>query len=565
MENTQQSVVLQKIKQCIINKWTTSWSEWQILLAAALCFTLFENIAYWKSMFSLLDGFSFLNTVFVISVFIAFTCVFFFLFSLFIWRPWFRLLLTIIFLISACVNYFTATYGVYIDRNMISNVADTTMHESASLLTPQFILWFIIFGILPSFFVWKIQFKPQSFTKRLIKRSLSLLAAIVVFLVVTMPIYKDYASFFRNYKQIVKLINPTNYIAGIYSYTKQVIEAHQPLIQIGLDAKQTISTSGHKPTLFILVVGETSRAQNAGLMGYARNTNPLLSKQSDLLAFQHTTSCGTNTATSVPCMFSNMPRSAYSPALASHEENFLDIFNRIGIHVLWKENDSDACFNVCTRIPKINIPDTTPSQYCPDGLCYDEHLLDNLDQYIAKNNQGDIFIVLHTNGSHGPSYYQRYPEDMPNQFKPSCDTNQIQTCSHEALVNTYDNTMLHIDRMLNQTIEFLKGYDNKYNTAMFYVSDHGESLGENGIYLHSFPYAIAPAEQTQVPMYFWSNPAFLNERHISYTCMKQHAATGEFSQDNLFHSMLSAMQVSTKEYQSDLDVFSPCSNAVSNQ
>lgn len=559
MEKTNQSTVSQQLKKVLFQQWQTAWAEWKILLATALFFSLFENLAYWKTMFHLLDGgFTFINTIFVFSVFIVITCINYFLFSLVIWRPWFKVLLSIVFLISASINYFTFTYGIYIDRNMISNVADTTFHESAALLTPQYVIWFILGGLLPIWALWKLPFKKQSVLRRISTQVLGMAAAAVVFVVAALPVYKEYASFFRNNKEMVKLINPSNYIAGVYSYTKQVIDAHRPLVQIGLDAKRDIPASEHKPTLFILVVGETSRAQNTALMGYDRNTNPWLSKQSDLLTFKHTTSCGTNTATSVPCMFSDMPRLSYNPTLASHQENFLDIFKRLGIHVFWRENDSQACFNVCKRVPNENLPDHLPAQDCPDGLCYDEHLLDGLDKYVAQNSQGDIFIVLHTNGSHGPSYYQRYAPDMPHQFSPTCNTNQIQTCSHETLVNTYDNTMIHVDYMLNQTIEFLKKYDDKYNTGMFYVSDHGESLGENGIYLHSFPYMIAPKEQTHVPMYFWSNPAFLTDRHISYTCMKQSAATGEFSQDNLFHTMLGVMNVSTKEYQPNLDVFSPC-------
>lgn len=534
------------------------WPDWKVILFASVFFVIFENFAFWKKFFSLLEGTFFANTLFTLSVLIVMLSLIYMLFSLVLWQYLFKPLLTLIFLISAGISYFMTAYGVYIDRDMIANITHTTPHESFALMTPQFLLWIVLFGVLPSLFLWRIRIIYKTpFWKNIIRRLLTIALAMVAIAAAIAPLYQDYAAFFRMNKPIMKLVNPTNYVYGSMSYASQTIDSHRPLIQIGLDAKVMTPAASHKPTLFILVVGETSRAQNTGLYGYEKNTNPLLSKQSDLLAFAHTTSCGTNTATSVPCMFSNMPRTSYDPKKASHMENFLDIFARLGIHVFWKENDN-GCFSVCTRVLNINIPDSTPSEDCPENLCYDEHLLDNLDKYIADNKQGDIFIVLHTNGSHGPSYFKRYPKDMPNQFSPTCDTDQIQNCSHEALVNTYDNTMVHVDAMLNQTIEFLKGHNNQYDTGMFYLSDHGESLGENGIYLHSFPYMIAPKEQTHIPMFFWSNPEFLTARNINYSCMQKHAATGEFSQDNLFHTMLGVMNISTKEYDAKLDAFAPC-------
>lgn len=534
--------------------------ESTLIIIAALFFASFENIAFWKKALELTALDSMQNILFLASLLTFFVCFFILFFSVLLWRPLTKPLLIVLLLISAGANYFSISYGIYIDREMIRNVSRTNAHETLALITPQFLLWFTLLGILPAILVWKVRITPaRSALRGIAARIFGMAAAVALIGITAVPMYKDYASFFRNNKDIVKLIAPTNFIHGSYAFAKQTIRANQPLLQIGLDAKQVFPDEGaHKPTLFVLVVGETARAANFSLFGYERNTNPLLSQQNNLLAFQHTSSCGTATATSVPCMFSNMARVNYSSDLADRQENLVDILSRAGVSVLWNENNT-GCQDVCNRLPlSVPIAAFTPSEDCPEGLCYDEHLLDNVSQYIAEQKNGDIFIVLHTIGSHGPSYYRRYPPAMPGQFTPPCDTNQIQGCSKESLVNTYDNTIVYTDYMLNQTIELLKGYEDRYETGMLYVSDHGESLGESGMYLHSAPYMIAPSEQTHVPMIFWSSDEFMQKRRIDLACMQQNARDKEYSHDNLFHTMLGAMHVSTVEYKPELDLFSEC-------
>lgn len=533
-------------------------SEPVFILTFALFFVLLENIAFWKTALSIAPTESPASIALIISIFIFMVCSLNILFSIFLWRPWLKPLLTLLLFISAAVSYFGVTYGVYIDHEMILNTTRSSSQEAMALITPQFLSWIAVLGLLPAIAVWKIKIKPvKSIGRTIMFRLMSIAISATVLIAAVMPLYKDYASFFRNNKEIVKLITPTNYIWASYSFIQMYIHSNQPLLQIGLDAKQIHTTPTSKPTLFILVVGETARAENFSLYGYPRNTNPLLSQQNNLLVFKNTTSCGTNTATSVPCMFSKMLRSSYSASLAEHQENLMDILQRAGINVLWKENNT-GCQGVCTRIETSPIVWEIPKDKCTEDFCFDSSLLDNLDTYIAKKTNGDIFIVLHTIGSHGPSYYRRYPATLQGQFKPSCDTNQIQDCSQESLINAYDNTILNTDYLLNQTIELLKTYENKYETGMLYLSDHGESLGENGMYLHSAPYMIAPNVQTHIPMLFWSSNEFMQQRNINPTCMQQQALTHNYSQDNLFHTMLGLMSVSTAEYQPALDLFNDC-------
>lgn len=254
-------------------------------------------------------------------------------------------------------------------------------------------------------------------------------------------------------------------------------------------------------------------------------------------------------------MFSNMPRQGFDGGLASHQEGLLDILQRAKVNVLWQENDG-GCKDVCTRVPMVDVTSLKLPGLCTSGECHDEALFHGVEDYINKLDNDGI-IVLHTIGSHGPSYYQRYP-DAFKKFTPTCDTNQIQTCTQEALTNTYDNTILYVDFVLDKAINLLKQHQDKFNTSLVYLSDHGESLGENGIYLHSMPYSIAPKQQTHVPMLMWLSPGYQQQQAIQDTCLRQNAKQQEYSQDNLFHTILGMFTIATKEYQPQLDILQPC-------
>lgn len=518
-------------------------------------FAAVENIAFWRVVWQKMVFNSFNEILLLLSMIIFLFCATGVLFLLILWKPTIKIILPLLLLLSAAANYFSINYGVYIDKGMIENVFQTNQHEAFSLVTPKFILWFFLFGILPSILLFKIKIvRNHSFKRDIIIRFMLFVLLLFTLLATSLPLYKEYASFLRNNNKIAKFIVPTNYISGVYSYVKQTINKNKPLVLIGKDAKKLPSfEQKKKKTLLVVVLGETARAQNFSLNGYVKDTNPLLSQQKDLINFKNVSSCGTATAFSVPCMFSNMTAKDYDANLAQHQENVLDILNRGKVNVFWKENDS-GCQGVCKRI-KTEFLD---NKNCPDGLCNDEKLLDNMDDYLAKQTE-DTIVVLHTNGSHGPSYYQRYGKEY-QKFTPSCNTNQIQDCTQQELTNVYDNTILHTDAVLNQTIELLKKHNDQFETAMLYLSDHGESLGENGIYLHGTPRSIAPKEQTHIPMMFWASNDFLQSRKISQQCMKQKGNNQNLSQDNFFHTLLGVFSIQTKEYIPQLDLLQNCQN-----
>ncbi|WP_053146162.1 phosphoethanolamine transferase EptA [Erwinia billingiae] len=526
------------------------------LVLFSVYIALFLNIAYYRQVLANLSLTSLHNLLFFLSMpVVAFSVINILLtVASFLWLD--RILIAIFILVSASAQYFIMNYGIIIDRSMITNMLDTTPSETLALVTPQLLFAILVLGLLMVIVAFWIKIKKtQPVWKSLVFRLASLVISVALIALVATFFYKDYASLFRNDKELVKSLSPSNSIVASYSYYSHHKLDNLPLVKIGEDAKQNPKMlAGPKKTLTILVLGETSRADNFSLSGYGRDTNPLLAKD-NVFYFPHTTSCGTATAVSVPCMFSNMPRAHYDEELASHQEGLLDVIQRAGINVLWKENDG-GCKGACDRVPHEDVTSLDLPGMCIEGECHDEILFNKLDDYI-KNLKGNGVIVLHTIGSHGPTYYHRYPASF-RKFTPTCDTNEIQTCSSEQLVNTYDNTILYIDYIVDKAITVLKQNDANFTTSLVYLSDHGESLGESGVYLHGMPYAIAPVLQKHVPMLIWLSEDYKKRFGINESCLKKEAANNSYSQDNLFSTMLGLTGTETKEYVPSDDILASC-------
>jgi lipid A ethanolaminephosphotransferase len=253
-------------------------------------------------------------------------------------------------------------------------------------------------------------------------------------------------------------------------------------------------------------------------------------------------------------MFSDFGRNDYSDSKAKHYENLLDVLTHAGINVLWRDNNS-GCKGVCERVPTEMMEKLTIPAFCNDTECFDEVLLHGLQEKIDSFNNDGV-IVLHQKGNHGPAYYLRHPEAF-KKFTPECTSNQVQDCPREQIVNAYDNSILYTDYFLSQIIHLLQHNADRYNTALLYMSDHGESLGENGIYLHGLPYKIAPDEQIHIPFIMWLSPEFATSFNIDTDCVKQYS-TEAYSHDNLFHSVLGMLDIQSNEYDAELDIFNRC-------
>ena len=522
-------------------------------LSIAVFYIFFLNMAMVRELYFIFLNLEKVNTFFILSVFFFFITVFNIVFTCFsikyIEKPFFILLV----LTSSLVNFAMFQYKTIFDIDMMANIFETNSAEAGAYLNWEFIIWFSVTGILPAIIILKCRIKHSPLLKEIALKILSVVISLAVIAFIAMFFYKDYASVIRNNSSLRKQIVPSYYVTSAtkYFYQKYFYEP-LPYKEIGLDAKH-VSTD--KNNLLVFIVGETARAQNYQLNGYSRATNKYSKDIDNLIAFQNVTSCGTATAVSLPCMFSMMDRKNYSLREFDSQDNVVDIMNRAGIPMIWKENNT-GCKGVCRNIKEITIPNDN-SRYCDGSVCTDDVFLEDLEHDIISMKETGGIIFLHIMGSHGPTYFKRVP-DRYKHFKPECDRSDIQNCTDEEIVNSYDDTILFTDYMMAQTINILKQHSDVLNTSMLYVSDHGESLGENGLYLHGMPYSVAPETQNHVPLILWMDNGTLQSENIDMKCLKEKAKKGDFSHDNLSHTLLGLMNVSTKVHDPNLDILEGC-------
>lgn len=531
-------------------------------LLVALYYTIIVNIPVYKELAQVLGALDSFKIGFVISIPIFFFAVFNFLFNLFSW-PWFcKPFFMVLLILSSAVSYAGYNYGTLFDFGMIVNIFETDTSEATSYLSLYSALWVLMMGVVPALLVFNVKFCSNGkipIITLILSKLASMIASLVVVGIIAGLYYQDYASIGRNNRYLTKLIVPTQFVYSTFKYIKEEFFT-TPLIYrpLGLDAKQSpyaLMQIQEKPTLLVFILGETARSQNYELNGYNRPTNQY-TRDLDVISFQDVNSCGTSTSVSVPCLFSNLTRENFVRKLADSQDNVLNIIERADVSVLWKENDGGHK-DVANKLDLITIDRSRVDEMCNGSTCLDMALLEDFEQNV-ESMSGNRVLVLHLIGSHGPTYFQRYPKDKAI-FLPDCPRADIENCSVEEIINTYDNTIVYTDYVMSQVIEKLKGLEEKYNTALLYVSDHGESLGENGLFLHGLPYSLAPDFQTKVPMILWMSPGFKEIKNINYDCLKNSAQKRDmFSHDNIFHSVLGLMDVETKEYDPSLDIFMNC-------
>ncbi|WP_296248154.1 phosphoethanolamine--lipid A transferase [uncultured Stenotrophomonas sp.] len=532
-----------------LRNWRPEISTEALILLASVFFALVCNTLFWRSALATNPG----SVLFAVSLFALLVSAHAILFSLLIWRWNAKVVLTLLFITTAFATHYMNSYNVYLDADMLRNVLATDHKESGELMTPALLLPLLGYGLLPTLLLWRVQLRKRSWGRTLLWRVAFLLGVIVAGGAGTMLSFQNVSALMRNHREVRYLATPANYLIAL----KQNLASSspikkQPKLPLGTDAKATPRAATSKPRLLVLVVGETVRAQNWGLNGYARQTTPELA-QTGVINFPDMHSCGTSTEVSLPCMFSPFGRHDYDEKKIRGHQSLLHVLEHAGIATLWRDNQS-GCKGVCDGLEIQRLDDATTPGLCADGRCMDEILLENLAAQV-RAKPGDRVVVLHQLGNHGPSYFQRYPAQF-RQFAPTCDTADLGKCSREDIVNSYDNAIRYTDHFLTRTIASLRGMED-YDTAMIYLSDHGESLGEKGLYLHGVPYAIAPEEQTRVPMVMWFSPGFAADRGLDMSCVR-HRAAQRSDQDNLFPSVLGLMQVQTSVYDRSRDLFAPC-------
>ena len=463
--------------------------------------------------------------------------------------------LALLTLMAAVGLHFMQAYGAVLDPSMLRNAMRSELAETRELLSWRLALDLLLYAVLPIALLACARVERRPWRRALASRGLLLAAALATFIGALMWQFQPLASLMRNHKEVRYLITPANVLWSAGSVlAADARGAARPRQPIGVDAapgpRWAAST---KPRLMVIVVGETVRAANWGLNGYARQTTPRLA-QLPVINFPDTTACGTSTEVSLPCMFAPVGRRNYDEATIRGSESLLHVLARAGAAVQWRDNQS-GCKGVCEGLPAEMVTSANAPGLCQGDRCWDEGLLRGLDERLQRA-QGTQVLVLHMLGNHGPSYFRRYPPAF-ERFTPTCRNDDLGRCSAEEIVNAYDNAVLYTDHVLASLIATLQASAAKVDTAMLYVSDHGESLGEKGLFLHGVPNAIAPREQTQVPMAMWWSAGFGQAAGLDRPCMQQRSAA-PVQHDHLFHTVLGLLDVKTALYEGSLDLSGAC-------
>ena len=532
-----------------------------LTLTTSFFFAAAYNFPFWKRFVAFSGGFSLSNLPLFAAVFLVLVLLVNVLLTVVTFRPLIKPALILLFCITAMAAYFMAQYGAVIDSTMVQSVVETNPREVFELLNWRMAAFFIVLGVLPSAVLWRIPLRFPSWRKGWLLRvgagSVSLLLAVALIL----AFFKHLAPTFRAHRELQFMLTPVNYLMATRSYLKRKLQKAPVVAPIGTDAmKGGLWQGSARRTVTVIVLGETARARNFSLNGYGRETNPKLASQSDLVNFSNVQACGTATAVSVPCLFSSLGREKYSEDKAKSQQGLMDVLSHAGFEVLWRNNNS-GCKGVCDRVEYEDMSKPiVGNKFCGSDGCYDERLLEGLPARIRSSSK-DMVIVLHQLGSHGPTYWKRYPESF-KRFGPECETSDLQKCSSESIVATYDNTILYTDHFLSRTIDLLRQLEseNDIDVSMIYFSDHGESLGENNMYLHGAPYLLSPIEQRHVPFMVWMPERFRQRFRIDGTCLAARADQ-PFSHDNIFHSVLGMLNIRTAVRNPALDMFESCSTA----
>lgn len=482
--------------------------------------------------------------------------------ALFAWRWTVKPAITLFLVVAAVAAYFMGTYGVVMDPTMMINVVQTDVREARELLSWQLLASVLVLAAVPLAWLWQVPVRPHRLRRQIRWNLLGVVGGLVIAVALVFAMSADFTSTMRNNRSLRYLINP---LSTFYSLVKvshaRSAEPKMPPVPIGLDAHGSFGTMSRRPPLLMLVVGETARADHFSLNGYARDTNRELERAG--VASFVATACGTSTAASLPCMFSHLGREGFESRSQDYE-NLLDVLQRAGLAVLWLDNQS-GCKGVCARVPGARTGETlagmpAPDSLCKNGECLDEALLYGLDARLAalsaERRAKGVVLVMHQMGSHGPAYWARSPAAR-KPFEPECTNNALQACDRAAIVNAYDNSIAYTDHVLAQSVRWLGTQRQKFDTSLFYVSDHGESLGENNMYLHGLPYAIAPEAQKRVPLVVWLSPQTEQRTGTTMACLREQR-DAPVSHDNIFHTVLGMTGVQASEYHADLDLLVPC-------
>lgn len=533
----------------------------QLTAVVSVLFALFYSAGFWKQLMladlpSGARGVMFLAASGALMV--GFNLL---LLSLVAWRFVQKPALTVVLVLSAAAAYFIDSYGVVVDRHALQSVLETTARESTQWLSWKMVLYVAVLGVVPAAALWWVRVEYRAWPRELLSRALLVLGALALIGLAVLPFSREMASTARNHAQLRHLATPANLFNAVRGYVKHSAPAAPVVVSpLGRDVRAGSRPPAGKPRLLVVVIGESARASSFSLGGYGRDTNRELSKL-DLTWFADVRSCGTNTATSLPCLFSHLGRAGYSESKAKSSENLLDVIAHAGFEVEWEDNNTGSK-RIALRNREEDMGDLGAADLCDAEGCLDELLVRHLGQELLPSDvdaRRDKVYVLHMIGSHGPAYFKRYPKAF-ERFTPTCDSVALQACTQEQIRNSYDNTIAYTDHILARLVALLQEHADQRTSALLYVSDHGESTGENGMYLHGAPYMLAPDEQTRVPMLLWTSQPFREWRGLDTGCAAKRA-DAPISHDHFFHTVLGLLNLHTAAYRPELDALAGCAPA----
>jgi len=523
------------------------------LLALLACMTivLIGNGRFWRDVLSGHDALSPSTWLFALCTGIVITVIHLLPLAVLSTRTIIRPLILLLALSAAMGGYFMDRYGIVLDPGMMRNVLNTNPKEAFELMNVDLLLQTAPTVLLTAMALAWIRIESLSWRRALRRRLVWLIGSILVALAAAVVIFKDVGAQLRIQHQLRYTVMP---VSALWSLARAQWQGavNQARHHAPHDAvwRLPAAINQKRPLLLVMVVGETVRADHMSLLGYGRETNPEL-RNEPLIAYPRTRACGTATEVSLPCMFSAWGRRHYDEDQILSHDSILQTLGHAGIDVTWRDNQS-GCKGVCDGLNYQQMNDTSD---CRTRGCLDEVLLDGLAE-SPTTRQRDEVIVLHQMGNHGPAYYRRYPPAFA-RFQPACQHDQISNCTREEIINAYDNALLYTDHIVARLIKRLRSMERERDVAMIYVADHGESLGEFGLYLHGMPYATAPESQLHVPMLWWIPPQSAQRLGLDMGCLARRAQLA-VSHDNLYHTMLGMTDTRTQRYDARLDLLAAC-------
>lgn len=527
-----------------------------IAIVLGIYFTFFLNQTLWQDVeptFSFTALFA--DGGFLLWLFLGICTFQVALLAILLWGSWSKPIAVALIVITVMAHYFSVQYGTQYDTSMVQNVFATDLHETSELMSSGLILHLLLYGALPIVLVCLVPVTKRPFRAVLTAKITIVGLALLISLVSIALNYKTFSSLMRAHTEIRHLILPASPLISSFRVAMSNPRPAHAENKVLIDPAATrVATTNARPLMVVMVVGETVRAQNWGLSGYERNTTPMLSKLSEgeLFNAPYAVSCGTSTEVSVPCMFSVFGRHDYDEKKIKQTESVVELAGRLGVTTHWVDNQS-GCKGVCDRVGHSTAASHTPEITGPDAE-HDRRLVVALDR-IHRADAGDELIMLHMMGNHGPTYHKRYPKDF-ERYLPVCKDSNFAKCTQADIQNAYDNAIVYTDSLLAEIIENLKNIKT-HDVALIYVSDHGESLGESGLYLHGVPYRFAPDTQTRVPFVVWMPKATQDRLRLSATCLQKRFAS-PLHHDHLSHTLLNLFSIQTNAYDEKYDLLKDC-------